>query len=205
MTLLQRPIEVARKVEMGWESSMVLSALLIVQLASPVVAGALDQRGVAIGDPCESALAKELALGTHPKYDLETMRAANALLLEDTSVSGQTTEILYNCSRTPGFVSSYAITIFAADQTSAQMLYASAKALISADLGAPTFDSEKLSATQRQRYLGALALHPEGTPRVLSNWNDIANRAVSVSTYHNDDDRGWRVVTSVSVPIGKSK
>jgi hypothetical protein len=192
----------ARKVEMGWGSWMLPSALLIVQLASSAVAGALDQRGVAIGDTCESALGKELALGTHPKYDLETMRAANALLFEDSSVSGQTTEILYSCSRTPGVISSYAITILVADQASAEMVYVSAKAAIVADLGAPTFDSEKLSATQRQRYLG---LHPEVTPRVLSNWNGIQNRAVSVSIYHYDDDRGWRVVTSVSDPIGKSK
>jgi hypothetical protein len=187
---------------MGWGNWMVPSALLIVQLASAAIAGALDQRGVAIGDTCESALGKELASGTHPKYDLETMRATNALLFEDTSVSGRTTQILYDCSRTPGLISSYAITIIVADQTSAEMLYARAKAVITADLGAPTFDSEKLSATQRQRYLG---LHPEVTPRVLSNWNDIPHRAVSVSTYHYDDDRGWRVVTSVSVPIGKSK
>jgi len=190
---------------MDWENWMVPFALLIVQLASPAVAGALDQRGIAIGDTCESALGKELALGTQPKYDLETMRAANALLFEDTSVSGQTTQILYSCSRTPGLISSYAITIFVADQTSAETSYARAKAVIVADLGAPTFDSEKLSAKQRQRYLGLLGLHPEDTPRVLSRWNDIPNRAVSVSTYRYADDRGWRVVTSVSVPIGTSK
>jgi hypothetical protein len=190
---------------MGWENWMALSALLIVQLTSPAVAGALlDQRGVAIGDTCEKALDRELALGTHPKYDLETMRAANTLLFEDTSVSGRRTQILYNCSRTPGLISSYAITTFVAEQASAEELYASAKAVIVADIGAPTFDSEKLSATQRQRFLGAVASHPKESPRVLSNWNDIPHQAVSVATYY-DDDRGWRVVTSVSVPIGKSK
>jgi hypothetical protein len=191
-------------IDMGRENWMVLSALLIVQLSSPAVAGALDQRGVAIGDKCEKALDRELALGTHPKYDLETMRAANTLLFEDTSVSGRRTQILYNCSRTPGLISSYAITTFVAEQAGAEVLYASAKAVIVADIGAPTFDSEKLSATQRQRFLGAVASHPKESPRVLSNWNDIPNQAVTVSTYY-DDDWGWRVVTSVSVPIGKSK
>jgi hypothetical protein len=166
---------------------------LLLMFASPGIAGVLTLRATDIGDSCQDAYSRETVLGSQPAAQAQQMFETGTLLFTDSSVTGQVTQVLYQCrGGYPGAVYGYSITIQTNEEAHARTLYDAARAEVAAQLKLPKLDSDKLAAADRKTFESVA----DG-PRALSSWDAASSYSVHVSLQKSSTSDQWTVVTSV--------
>jgi hypothetical protein len=166
---------------------------LLLIFASPGIAGVLTLRASDIGDSCQDVYSRETLLGSQPLAQAQQMFETGTLLFTDSSVTGQITQVLYQCRGAyPGAVYGYSITIQTADEAHARGLYDAAKAEAAAQLKSPQLDSDKLKTADKKTFDSVA-----NGPRALVSWDAANAYTVHVSLQKSTTSDQWTVVTSV--------
>jgi PDZ domain len=109
----------------------------------------LDFRGVQLGDSCEKAAERELALKAAPVLPVDQMLQTGILGFDDASTPDEPKRILYGCEE--GHIDRYSISTSTHDEARAREIYTGTKSEFQARFGRPTIDSDTFNTFQQKR------------------------------------------------------
>lgn len=175
------------------------SLCLTLLLSFPVMAQALNLRGVDVGDSCRKAIEAETQHGLKSRRDPEqSLQFNHTINFEGIGEGGEKTQTHYQCADDDRTIELISVTLSPADAPSARTAFARAKAEIRSKLGPAAFDTESAGLWGRIRIWRAAAQFDAVDE--LASWAPAPDLTIYLSLTKDRASGEWQMITMQSRP-----